>query len=163
MNFELDLEESSYMQTEESIKDCLIRLIVDKTYHTMSGVIVSKVNAKLDKLVVDKVEQVLNDKIEAVLDDFMSKPITVSDGYKQVEYTSILDMVQARFTSSYQLELGTNCSNSNVLLTRIKNEVGNAVSRQTSSIGKLLRAEGAKLAREALEDTNLAKYIRHIQ
>ena len=158
MNFELELENSSYIEGDESVEDAILRMVVSRIVGSVNTTISTKVDKAIEKIISEQTKKNTEEKIDTILDNFMSSPITVSNGYKKEEYDSVLDMVEQKFTSTYQAKLSGSCSEDK-LLEKIKNNVSSIMRKYTDQVESMLKVEGRKIARAELEASEIAKVI----
>ena len=156
MKFDIDIEGSAYIFPEETIEDALFRTVAKNLTDDIS----SKLDNTINKHIGLLVNKSLDAKLTKILDNFLESPVVVGDGYTKTEYPSLLKMVEEKFTASYNLQLsGSACNSKNILVEKIREAVKTETSAQTTRIEKLLKTEAAKMVKQELENSNLARFI----
>lgn len=154
INLEIELPYiSEDGEIESDMQEQIVRGVTNKLYQSLDA----KINPIIDKAAADLVKQ----KVEEILTNFMEKPVVVSSGYKTEKYSSLLEMVEQKFTALYDVKFaqtGT-CNGQDPILKKIDDRIKYEVNSLVTSINTKIEREAKKIAEQTVKESSMYQVL----
>ena len=141
-------------EIENDIQEQIIKGAIDKLHKGLEAAI----KPMLDKATDDFIKQKVND----VLSGYLNKPVTVSNGYKKEEYASVIDMVEAKFSSLYDQKFAQtgSCGGQDPILKKIDDSIKYKVDNLISTMNSTIERQAKTLAEKAVKESSLYEVLK---
>ena len=148
-----DLFEDNYDEGVEvlSLEKIVIESIVSRVSNSVNKNIETIVEAKMQEFITENMSRIINNKIEAILDDYMSKPVSISNGYGQTNYSSLYKFIETKFSELSGSRLDGSCKVNDPLHTKLKNEIEHQVKSAINKTEALITKEATSLVKEEIK------------
>lgn len=154
INLEIELPYiSEDGELENDIQEQIVKGATNKMYKSLD----EKIKPIIDKAAVDLVKE----KVEDILTDFMEKPVVVSSGYKTEKYSSLLEMVEQKFTALYDAKFaqaGT-CNGQDPVLKKIEDRIKYEVNSLVTNINTKIEREAKKIAETTVKESSIYQLL----
>lgn len=135
--------------------------LIDEMEYNVIEAITRRVNAQILIDLKPKIDEVMdtsiNSAIENILDGYLSKPVSISNGFKKDEYESVYDMVEKKFGALYDAEIKrtSNACGVDPLLTKIDTKIKQQMQQLFSQIETKIDKESKIIAAQTLKESSL--------
>ena len=154
---EIDLQEAfvGYGEDGEEFSadftDAIEQAIIKSVINQKSQYIKTTIETKINESIGSFIEKIIDKKTEDMINNFLEQPITISDGYKKTEHSSLLEYVEQKMTAMYSYELsGTTC-NGNKLVEKISSIVKDVTANKITSELRKVEQIGRQIAKDTLD------------
>lgn len=131
----------------------------DDSKHQILESVANHINRQVEQNLKPKIDALMNDSInsaiDSILDGYLSKPVVISNGYKQDNYESVYDMVEKKFGALYDAEIkrtSATCGSDPVLIKleqKLKQHVQQLMQQTEAKIDKESRVIAARTLKES--------------
>ena len=135
--------------------------LVDEMEYNVIESLTRKINTQILTDLKPKIDAVMNasidSAIESILDGYLSKPVTISNGFKKDEYESVYDMVEKKFGALYDAEIKRTSAacGTDPLLARLDLKIKQQVQTLFSQIETKIDKESKVIASQAIKESSL--------
>ncbi len=135
--------------------------LIDEMEYNVIEAITRRVNAQILIDLKPKIDTVMdasiNSAIENILDGYLSKPVTISNGFKKDEYESVYDMVEKKFGALYDAEIKrtSNTCGTDPILIKLDAKIKQQMQQLFSQIETKIDKESKIIAAQTLKESSL--------
>lgn len=135
--------------------------LVDEMEYNVIESVTRKINTQILTDLKPKIDVIMdasiNSAIETILDGYLSKPVTISNGFKKDEYESVYDMVEKKFGALYDAEIKRTSNTCGVdpILTKLDSKIKQQMQQLFAQIETRIEKESKTIATQTLKESSL--------
>lgn len=155
MKFNVEVE-IDWLGEDDTLDEKFERRVLE----SLTKLILEKFSADVSKQIANNAASLVKAKTEMLINAALETPVVISDGYRKVEYESILDMVEKKMTALYagKLDVSGQCKK-DPLLANIEAYVKSETEKNLMLIDKKVKTIAEVEAKKAVNESELIKAI----